>query len=268
MCDQLRADHLGCYGIRAFQRRTSTRWRRTAHCSSARRSVRRVRTVAHELLYRPLRVQSRRNLESVPLSLAEYTLGTTCAAPGGELTLIGKTHFMPDLHGLAGCRWTARTHWTSARARQFVRNPAPRWPSRRSRRRANAQWLREPRLCRARIPDRTYVIAVADDEGQVRSGWQMRNARFPARVREPHSETAYTTDLALDFVRAQGDRHGRCIFLTSRPHWPYIAPATISAGALGVRGWERRTRQAWRSGIRRDHWSHTGLYERVPAPPR
>jgi hypothetical protein len=48
----------------------------------------------------------------------------------------------------------------------------------------------------------------------VASGWQMRNVHLPSRVAEPHSETAYMTDLALDWIRAQGTRRGCCIFLT------------------------------------------------------
>jgi hypothetical protein len=42
-----------------------------------------------------------------------------------------------------------------------------------------------------------YVISVVDERGGVHSGWKMRNVHWPARVREEHSETAYTTDQAL-----------------------------------------------------------------------
>ena len=49
-----------------------------------------------------------------------------------------------------------------------------------------------------------------DDGGRIASGWQMRNVHLPSRVAEAHSETAYMTDLALDWIRAQGERRGCC----------------------------------------------------------
>jgi arylsulfatase A-like enzyme len=57
----------------------------------------------------------------------------------------------------------------------------------------------------------------------------MRNAGLPARVAEAHSETAYTTDRALDFIRAQGDRPWVLHLSYVKPHWPYIAPAPYHA---------------------------------------
>ena len=38
------------------------------------------------------------------------------------------------------------------------------------------------------------------------SGWHARNAHLPARVQEAHSETAYTTDQAIRFVREHCSR--------------------------------------------------------------
>jgi arylsulfatase A-like enzyme len=68
----------------------------------------------------------------------------------------------------------------------------------------------------------------------------MRNCRWPARVAEPHSETAYTTDRALEFIRAQGERPWALHLSYVKPHWPYVAPAPYhalygAADALPVR---------------------------------
>ena len=61
-----------------------------------------------------------------------------------------------------------------------------------------------------------YVISAVGADGEIVSGWNMRNARLPARVAEAHSETAYTTDRALEFIRARGDRaRGCCTCRTS-----------------------------------------------------
>ena len=40
-----------------------------------------------------------------------------------------------------------------------------------------------------------------DKRGEVVSGWNMRHVHLPARVAERHSETAYTTDRAIEFMR-------------------------------------------------------------------
>lgn len=70
-----------------------------------------------------------------------------------------------------------------------------------------------------------YANSAAGPNGEVLSGWQMRHAALPARVQERHSETAWTTDRAIDFMREQGDAPW-CLHLSYiKPHWPYIAPA-------------------------------------------
>jgi arylsulfatase A-like enzyme len=74
-----------------------------------------------------------------------------------------------------------------------------------------------------------YANAAAGPAGEVLSGWQMRHAHLPARVQERHSETAWTTDRAIDFMREQGDAPW-CLHLSYiKPHWPYIAPAPYHA---------------------------------------
>ncbi len=74
-----------------------------------------------------------------------------------------------------------------------------------------------------------YVISAVDDRGAVVSGWDMRNARLPACVAEAHSETAYTTDRALEFIRARGDEPWALHLSYVKPHWPYLAPAPYHA---------------------------------------
>src|SRR4029079_16617879 len=65
--------------------------------------------------------------------------------------------------------------------------------------------------------------------GATASGWEMRNARLPARVAEPHSETAYMTDQAIRFIEGQGEKPW-CLHLSYvKPHWPYMAPAPYHA---------------------------------------
>ncbi len=64
-----------------------------------------------------------------------------------------------------------------------------------------------------------------DGEDGLASGWAMRHARKPARVREEDSETPYMTRRAMDFIAEAGDEPW-CLHLSYiKPHWPYVAPA-------------------------------------------
>ena len=69
-----------------------------------------------------------------------------------------------------------------------------------------------------------YVIAGVDASGQVVSGWNMRNVHLPSRVAEAHSETAYMTDQALDFMKRRGGQPWVLHLSYVKPHWPYMAP--------------------------------------------
>jgi arylsulfatase A-like enzyme len=74
-----------------------------------------------------------------------------------------------------------------------------------------------------------YVISGVDAAGQVVSGWNMRHVQLPARVAEPHSETAFMTDQALRFMDTQGDAPWVLHLSYVKPHWPYMAPAPYHA---------------------------------------
>ena len=75
-------------------------------------------------------------------------------------------------------------------------------------------------------PWELYANSGIGEHGQRVSGWQMRHAALPARVAEVHSETAFTTDRAIEFLRQTPDDRRWCLHLSYiKPHWPYIAPA-------------------------------------------
>lgn len=65
-----------------------------------------------------------------------------------------------------------------------------------------------------------------DSDGNIRSGWRLRNSIYPARVAEQHSETTWTTDRAIAFLEQQEGDRPWCLHLSYiKPHWPLIAPA-------------------------------------------
>ena len=59
------------------------------------------------------------------------------------------------------------------------------------------------------------------------NGWLLAHGGKPARIPEEHSETAYTTNRAMQFIdEAAKDGRNWCLHLSYiKPHWPYIAPA-------------------------------------------
>ncbi len=64
-----------------------------------------------------------------------------------------------------------------------------------------------------------------DEKGNLHSGWSLRSSRYPAAIPEAHSETAFSTRRAMDFINETSDQPW-CLHLSYiKPHWPVIAPA-------------------------------------------
>jgi len=228
MCDQLRRDHLSCYGGRvptpnldrlaAQGVRFDHAYVQSGVCGPSRMSMYSGRYVSsHGATW-----------NNVPLSTAELTLGDHLRAAGRAATLAGKTHVLPDdescaRHGIE----IGSERATLLRAGGFVEierfdGHAP--PTAKS---GYAPWLRAHGYV-SEDPWSDFAIAV-DDGGRAASGWSMRNVHLPARVAEPHSETAYLTGVALDWIRAQGETPWVLHLSYVKPHWPYVAPAPYHA---------------------------------------
>ena len=76
-------------------------------------------------------------------------------------------------------------------------------------------------------PWEDFANSGKDDDGELLSAWLLKNSRMAANVPEEHSETAYMTDRAMDFME-QATADGRpwmCHLSYIKPHWPYIVPA-------------------------------------------
>ena len=229
MCDQLRWDHLSCAGHPYLQTPSID--------ALARRGVRFAQAYVQSGICGPSRMSfyTGRYVSShgathnrVPLSVGEVTLGWHLRESGRALALAGKTHVLPDARGMKRLALDGqdelavllREGWFGLVDRHDGHHGEPHS--------AYADWLRAQGYA-GRDPWTDWVIAVEDPAGRVLSGWKMRNARLPARVREEHSETAYTTDRAIDFIRARGDEPWVLHLSYVKPHWPYIAPAPYHA---------------------------------------
>ena len=247
MCDQLRRDHLSCYGGRvptpnidalaARGVRFDHAYVQSGVCGPSRMSF----------YTGPLRELARRDLEPrAAVGRASPRSATTCARAGRTVALAGKSHVMPDDAGLArfGIDESTPQRGALLRAGGFVEidrydgHPPPGPES------GYADYLRAHGYA-SDDPWTDFVIA-AEDGGRVVSGWQMRNVHLPSRVAEAHSETAYMTDVALDWIRAQGDAPWVLHLSYVKPHWPYVAPAPYHALFRGARHGPDRARPAGR----------------------
>ena len=64
-----------------------------------------------------------------------------------------------------------------------------------------------------------------DETGKRHSGWRLNSSKYPAAIEEAHSETAFCTQRAMDFIEETGEKPW-CLHLSYiKPHWPLIAPA-------------------------------------------
>ncbi len=233
MADQLRADHLSCYG--------NERLKTSAIDSLARHGVRFSRAYVNATVCGPSRMSyyTGRSMTShgstwntVPLRVGEPTLGDHLRALGLRTALVGKTHMAADRAGMARlgiapssaegvfaseCGFEPYERDDGLHPDDTV-DPAL----------AYNRFLREQGYDGAN-PWHSAANAGESASGELLSGWYMRNAHAPARVDEAHSETAYMTDRAMDFMREAGVTPW-CLHLSYiKPHWPYLAPAPYHA---------------------------------------
>jgi len=239
MADQLRWDHLSCAGhphlhtpnidaLAARGVRFSQAYVSSGVCGPSRMSYYTGRyPISHGATW-----------NRVPLPLGEVTLGemiragrpaggTTDAGP--DLWLAGKTHVMPDTEGLKRLAIEGQSELGHLLERGGFRE-IDRHDGHHETGDADGYgaWLRRQGYDSPH-PWSDYVISAIDEGGQVVSGWHMRHVHLPARVQERHSETAYTTDQAIDFMRRQGSRPWVLHLSYVKPHWPYMAPAPYHA---------------------------------------
>ena len=234
MCDQLRRDFVSCYGASKVPTPNLDRL--------AKRGVRFDNAFVQSGVCGPARMSyyTGRYVNShgatwnrVPLSAAEHTLGDYLRVAGRTATLAGKTHVLPDTEALARFgieveseRGALLREGGFAVVDRYDGHTPPGPGS------GYAAWLRA-RGYDSADPWSDYVIGV-DDVGRFASGWQLRNVHLPSRVAEPHSETAYMTDLALGWIRAQGETPWVLHLSYVKPHWPYVAPAPFHAMFRGA----------------------------------
>ncbi len=229
MCDQLRADYLGCEGHPHLE---------TPHIDAlAERGVRFTRAYCQSPVCGPSRMSfytgrymfsHGANWNNFPLRVDEWTMADYLRPLGMRVALVGKTHMNGDDGALARLgvardgeigRFVSECGFEAVERDDGLHPDQSHDPDLAYNRYLRSLGWEGDNLWH------TVANSAAGPDGEILSGWHMRNARLPARVPEEHSETAYMTDRAMDFIRKCGEAPW-CLHLSYiKPHWPYMAPA-------------------------------------------
>jgi len=232
MADQLRFDYLSCYGhphlktpnidkLAARGLRFDRAYVQSPVCGPSRASFYTGRTVfSHGATW-----------NRVPLPIGELTLGDYLRPIGVRTAVVGKTHMIPDKEGMARLGLNEGTEigclisqpGFDPYERDDGLHPTPLLRNRGGKLRYN-DWLREQGYA-GENPWNDYANSAEGPDGELLSGWYLKNSNLQARVQEKHSETAYMTMRAKEFILEMGDSPWLCHLSYIKPHWPYIAPA-------------------------------------------
>lgn len=229
MADQLRADYLGCNGHPTI---------RTPNIDAlAARGVNFTRAYCQAPVCGPSRMSfytgryaasHGATYNNVPLRVDERTLGDYLRPLGYRVGLVGKTHMRRDDEGMARLGLDPDSS-RGVLVSQCGFEPFERDDGLHPDQNADPdlpynQYLRG-RGYDGENPWHSHANSAQGENGELMSGWYMRHCHLPARVKEEHSETAYTTMRAMDFIEDAGDQPW-CLHLSYiKPHWPYMAPA-------------------------------------------
>jgi arylsulfatase A-like enzyme len=234
MADQLRWDYLSCYGARHIDTPNLDRL--------ASKGVRFNKAYVQSPICGPSRMSfyTGRYVRShgatwngFPLRVGEPTLGDHLRERDVKCSVVGKTHMKPDLEGMSRLGiepdGVIGALVSECGFEVFVRDDGTNhtdYPNRHSE--DYDQYLRDHGFD-GDNPWEEWANSAEGPNGELRSGWLLKNAPLPARVPAEHSETAWLTTRGIEFIEAQGDQPWLCHLSYIKPHWPYLAPAPYNA---------------------------------------
>ena len=232
MADQLRWDYLSCYGHPYLKTPNidmlaskgvlfESSFVQSPICGPSRASFYTGRTVfSHGA-----------TLNQVPIPIGELTIGDYLRKDNIKTAVVGKTHMKSDKDGMERLGLTKETDIgviisepgfdpyerdDGLHPNNWVKN----YPTALS----YNKWLNSLGY-EGDNPWETWANSSEGPNGELLSGWKLRNSNKKARIKEEHSETAYMTNRAIDFMKENTNEQWMLHLSYIKPHWPYIAPA-------------------------------------------
>ncbi len=161
-----------------------------------------------------------------PLRIGEYTLGDHLKELDVRSVLVGKTHMIADTEGM---QWLGidpnsdvGVNHAQCGFEVFERDDGLHL-TRQHQPSNYDEYLRQLGF-EGDNPWHDWANSAEGDDGEVLSGWLIKNNGAAARIPEEHSETAYMTNRAMEFMDGAGDQPWMCHLSYIKPHWPYIVP--------------------------------------------
>lgn len=228
MCDQLRFDYLSCYGHPKLE---------TPNIDGiAQKGVRFTNAYVQSPVCGPSRMSTYTGRyarshgatwNSFPLRVGEKGMGDHLRKLGVRTALCGKSHMTADRDGMEHFKIDPN----SIQGKLMLECGFELWdrldgvhPTGGKKPSHYNDYLQLQGIP-SENPWEDFANAPEGDDGEALSAWQMVHADRPARLEEKYSETAYTTDRAIEFMEDAGDEQW-CLHLSYiKPHWPYVASA-------------------------------------------
>lgn len=230
MCDQLRWDYLSCTGHPTLQ---------TPNIDAlAKRGVLFNKTYTQSPICGPARMSfyTGRYVGShgstwngIPLKVGELTLGDHLRPLGVRTALCGKTHMSADKEGMKRLGLAPDSEIgvlvSECGFEPYERDDGLHPSTSYSKGNDNYKAHMKNKGWDDPNPWESVANSGEDEDGNLLNGWFLDNSDAAARAADEDSETPYTTQRAMDFIREAGDDPW-CLHLSYiKPHWPYIVPA-------------------------------------------
>ncbi len=232
MFDQLRWDYLSCYGhphlktpnidrLAAKGVQFNRAYIQSPICGSSRMSTYTGRYVhSHGASW-----------NGIPLKVGELTMGDHLRRAGMDCWLVGKTHMRADAEGMArlglepdsliGARVAECGFDVFERDDGMLPEGPDGFYDPDGAKKYN-KFLKSKGY-ESDNPWHDFANSGLDADGNVLSGWFLKNSAEPANIAEGDSETPYLTNRGMDFMQ-QAKEPWCCHLSYIKPHWPYIVP--------------------------------------------
>ncbi|WP_120631328.1 sulfatase-like hydrolase/transferase [Ruegeria sp. EL01] len=232
MFDQLRWDYLSCYGhphlhtpnidrLAAKGVRFNRAYIQSPICGSSRMSTYTGRYVhSHGASW-----------NGIPLKVGEITMGDHLRKAGMDCCLVGKTHMRADAEGMARLGLEPDS-LIGARVAEcgfdvFERDDGllPEGPDGYYDPDGAKEYNKflKSKGYDSDNPWHDFANSGLDADGNVLSGWFLKNSAEPANIAEEDSETPYLTGRGMEFMETH--KGPWCCHLSFiKPHWPYVVP--------------------------------------------